>query len=121
MSRTGPKITDETQFVHLVPGDPPRRVKTKIIGIEHMETENEEFHSHQSKFWIKFSCDCPLESKFRCDYPPRITIRLDRMIVLSKSSLLGWFLPVSLIVIIKGRSPIEVSLIRRLHKIFILS
>jgi hypothetical protein len=43
--------------------------------------------------------------------PSRITIKLDRLIVLSKSSLLGWFLHVSLIVIIKGRSPMEVSLI----------
>ena len=34
---------------------------------------------------------------------PRLTIKLDRLIVLSKSSLLGWFLQVSLIVIIKGR------------------
>ena len=41
----------------------------------------------------------------------RLTIKLDRLIVLSKSSLLGWFLHVSLIVIIKGRSPMEVSLI----------
>jgi hypothetical protein len=41
----------------------------------------------------------------------RLTIKLDRLIVLSKSSLLGWFLHVSLIVIIKGRSPVEVSLI----------
>ncbi len=41
----------------------------------------------------------------------RITIKLDRLIVLSKSSLLVWFLHVSLIVIIKGRSPMEVSLI----------
>ena len=37
------------------------------------------------------------------DYDTRITIKLDRLIVLSKSSLLGWFLHVSLIVIIKGR------------------
>jgi hypothetical protein len=43
--------------------------------------------------------------------PARLTIKLDRLIVLSKSSLLGWFLHVSLIVIIKGRSPMEVSLI----------
>jgi hypothetical protein len=42
---------------------------------------------------------------------PRLTIKLDRLIVLSKSSLLGWFLHVSLIVIIKGRSPVKVSLI----------
>ena len=41
----------------------------------------------------------------------RLTIKLDRLIVLSNSSLLGWFLHVSLIVIIKGRSPKEVSLI----------
>jgi hypothetical protein len=41
----------------------------------------------------------------------RLTIKLDRLIVLSKSSLLGWFLHVSLIVIIKGRSPVELSLI----------
>ena len=42
----------------------------------------------------------------------RITIKLDRLIVLSsESSLLGYFLQVSLIVIIKGRSPMEVSLI----------
>ena len=41
----------------------------------------------------------------------RSTIKHDRLIVLSKSSLLGWLLQVSLIVIIKGRSPIEVSLI----------
>ena len=41
----------------------------------------------------------------------RLTIKLDRLIVLSNSSLLGWFLYVSLIVIIKGRSPMEVSLI----------
>ncbi len=45
------------------------------------------------------------------DLTPRLTIKLDRLIVLSKSSLLGWFLHVSLIVIIKGRSPVEVSLI----------
>jgi hypothetical protein len=42
---------------------------------------------------------------------PRLTIKLDRLIVLSKSRLVGWFLHVSLIVIIKGRSPMEVSLI----------
>jgi hypothetical protein len=42
---------------------------------------------------------------------PRLTIKLDRLIVLSRSSVLGWFLHVSLIVIIKGRSPMEVSLI----------
>ncbi len=41
----------------------------------------------------------------------RITIKLDRLIVLSKSSLLGWFLHVSLILIIKGRYPREVLLI----------
>ena len=41
----------------------------------------------------------------------RITINLDRLIVLSKSILLGWFLHVSLILIIKGRYPREVSLI----------
>ncbi len=45
------------------------------------------------------------------DKKARITIKLDRLIVLSKSSPLGWFLHVSLIVIIKGRSPMEVSLI----------
>ena len=44
-------------------------------------------------------------------YRPRLTIKLDRLIVLSKSSLLGWFLHVSLILIIKGRYPREVSLI----------
>jgi hypothetical protein len=38
-------------------------------------------------------------------------MKLDRLIVLSESSLLGSFLQVSLIVIIKGRSPMEVSLI----------
>ncbi len=38
------------------------------------------------------------------------TIKLDRLIVLSKSGLLDWFLQVSLIVIIKG-GPMEVSLI----------
>ena len=43
--------------------------------------------------------------------PNMTTIKLDRLIVLSKSSLLVWFLQVSLIVIIKGRSPMEVSLI----------
>ena len=41
----------------------------------------------------------------------RLVIKLDRLIVLSESSLLGWFLQVSLIVITKGRSPREVSLI----------
>jgi hypothetical protein len=41
----------------------------------------------------------------------RITIKFDRLIVLSKSSFLGWFLHVSLILIIKGRYPREVSLI----------
>jgi hypothetical protein len=41
----------------------------------------------------------------------RITIKFDRLIVLSKSSLLGWFLHVSLLLIIKGRYPREVSLI----------
>ncbi len=41
----------------------------------------------------------------------RLTIKLDRLTVLSESNLLGWFLHVSLIVIIKGRSPMEVSLI----------
>ncbi len=41
----------------------------------------------------------------------RITIKLDRLIVLSKSSLLVWFVHVSLIWIIKGRYPREVSLI----------
>jgi hypothetical protein len=35
----------------------------------------------------------------------RITNKLDRLIVLSKSSLVGWFLHVSLILIIKGRYP----------------
>jgi hypothetical protein len=42
---------------------------------------------------------------------PRFTINLDRLIILSESSLLGWFLQASLTVIIKGRSPLEVSLI----------
>jgi hypothetical protein len=42
---------------------------------------------------------------------PRLTIKIDRLIVLSESSILGWFLHVPLIVIIKGRSPMEVSLI----------
>jgi hypothetical protein len=37
----------------------------------------------------------------------RTTIKLDRLIVLSKSILLGWFLNVSLILIIKGRYPRE--------------
>ena len=41
----------------------------------------------------------------------RLTNKLDRLIVLSESSLLGWFLQVPLIVIIKGMSPMEVSLI----------
>jgi hypothetical protein len=41
----------------------------------------------------------------------RLTIKLDRLIVLSESSPFAWFLRVSLIVIIKGRSPMEVSLI----------
>jgi hypothetical protein len=41
----------------------------------------------------------------------RITIKLDRLIVLSESSLLGWFLHVSLILIIKGEVPKGVSLI----------
>ncbi len=41
----------------------------------------------------------------------RLAINLDRLIGLSESSLLGWFLQVSLIVIIKGRPPIEVPLI----------
>ncbi len=41
----------------------------------------------------------------------RLTIKLDRLKVLSESSLLVWFLQVSLTVIIKGRSPMEVSLI----------
>ena len=44
-------------------------------------------------------------------FKARLTIKLDRLIVLSKSSLLGWFLHVSLIMIIKGRYPREVSLI----------
>ncbi len=42
---------------------------------------------------------------------PRLTIKIDRLMVLSESRLLGWFLHVSLIVIIKGRSSMEVSLI----------
>jgi hypothetical protein len=41
----------------------------------------------------------------------RLTVNLDRLIVLSESNLLGSFLQVSLIVRIKGRSPMEVSLI----------
>ncbi len=44
-------------------------------------------------------------------YRTKITVELDRLIVLSKSSLLGWFLHVSLILIIKERYPREVSLI----------
>jgi hypothetical protein len=47
-------------------------------------------------------------------YLTRFTFKLDGLIVLSKSSLfmlVVWFLHVSLIVIIKGRSPMEVSLI----------
>jgi hypothetical protein len=48
---------------------------------------------------------------------PRLTIKLDRLIVLSKSSLLGWFLHVSLIVTIKGRSPMEVSMIVIIKKV----
>ncbi len=42
---------------------------------------------------------------------PRITIKFDRLIVLTKSSLIVWFLHVSLILIIKGRYPRKVSLI----------
>ena len=45
------------------------------------------------------------------EYRSRLTIKLDRLIVISKSSVLGWFFNVSLIVIIKGRSSLEVSLI----------
>jgi hypothetical protein len=41
----------------------------------------------------------------------RLTINLERLIVLSESSLLGWFLHALLMAIIKGRSPMEVSLI----------
>ena len=42
----------------------------------------------------------------------RITMKLGRLIVLSESSLLGWFLQVSLILIIKGgQYPREVSFI----------
>jgi hypothetical protein len=48
---------------------------------------------------------------------PRITIKLDGLMVLSKSSLLGWFLHVSLIVIIKERSRMEVSLIVIIKKV----
>jgi hypothetical protein len=44
-------------------------------------------------------------------FESRLTIKLDRLIELSESSLLDWFLHVSLIVIIMGRSPMEVSLI----------
>jgi hypothetical protein len=38
-------------------------------------------------------------------------MKVDRLIALSKSSPLDWFLHVSLILIIKGRYPREVSLI----------
>ena len=41
----------------------------------------------------------------------RLTMNLDRFMLLSESSLLGWFLEVSLIVIIEGRSQVQVSLI----------
>ena len=61
---------------------------------------------------------CPPPFKFAQEslcfyfyYEPRLTIKLDRLIVLLESSLLDWFLQVSLIVMIKGRSPMEVSLI----------
>jgi hypothetical protein len=47
----------------------------------------------------------------RVQFASRLTIKLDRLIVLSESRLLDWFFHVSLIVIIKGRSPMEVSLI----------
>jgi hypothetical protein len=49
-----------------------------------------------------------------------MTIKLDRLIVLSKSSLLGWFLHVSLILIIKGRYPREVSLVVIIKPVFSL-
>ena len=46
-----------------------------------------------------------------------MTIKLDRLIVLSESSLVVWFSKVLLIVIIKGRSPMEVSLIVIINKV----
>jgi hypothetical protein len=49
-----------------------------------------------------------------------MTIKLDGLIVLSKSSLLGWFLHVSLILIINGRYPREVSLIVIIKPVFSL-
>ncbi len=49
---------------------------------------------------------------------PKLTIKLDRLIVLSESSLLVWFLHVSLIVIIKGRSPMEVPLIVIINQVW---
>jgi hypothetical protein len=50
-------------------------------------------------------------NKCRTVIQSRITIKIDRLIVLSKSSLLDWFLNVSLILIIKGKQKREVSLI----------
>ncbi len=61
--------------------------------------------------WCFWSHTLPVPTLLVLACTPRLTIKLDRLIVLSKSSLLGWFLHVSLIVIIKGRSPMEVSLI----------
>ncbi len=46
----------------------------------------------------------------------RLTIKLDRLIVLSESRLLGWFFHVSLIVIIKGRSPRAPAGVREMER-----
>jgi hypothetical protein len=61
--------------------------------------------------WLRDQIKPDTWDKIAHVFPPRLTIKFDRLIVLSKSSRSGWFLHVSLIVIIKGRSPMEVSLI----------
>jgi hypothetical protein len=66
-------------------------------------------YSTKNTWYLEYEVTVPPEQEEK--YEASLTIKLDRLIVLSKSSLLGWFLHVSLIVIIKGRSPVEVSLI----------
>jgi hypothetical protein len=106
-------LTHEMMVIE--PGEKPTLMLTwkTTSFLSHIQTR-----SHDDLFpvplwetWFCQSLGVPIPSSTVAPHSSRLTIKLDRLIVLSKSSLLGWFLHVSLIVIIKGRSPVEVSLI----------
>ncbi len=99
-------------------------------GKKNINARREERAQYPKRHWVGRKCswkeiiDAENQGPWRqfkfIKLQPRITIKFDRLIVLSKSSLLGWFLHVSLILIIKGRYPREVSLIVIIKPVFSL-